>query len=289
MIAESSKDKAATSFGAFTTMAGWASVFAPTLGGLFIESNRSQVFLLSSVLFALAATGRAVFLKETLRRSEGSNDSVSKSRISQFKDLKRFLQRVSSNRLLLLLTGAYAIYNLFLTQISFVVPLYSTEVLKLSTTQVGLLFSIFLLVDSQSAFLFGKVADCLGYVRIILISWVGEMLFTMAFVYSAGQLLPFAVFSAWVAFGAMDGPAIQALIGRITKMETRGASIGLFSTLPLLLSVPSRIVTGYLYALSPRLPFFANLSFGILAFVLLLAYVATRDNAPRLASADEIR
>jgi len=154
-------------------------------------------------------------------------------------------------------------------------------VLKLGTTQVGLLFSIFLLVDSQSAFLFGKVADRLGYVRVILISWVGEMLFMMAFVYSAGQLLPFAIFSAWVAFGAMDGPAIQGLIGRITKMETRGASIGLFSTLPLLLSVPSRLVTGFLYALSPRLPFFANLTFGILAFMFLLAYIASEDSASR--------
>src|SRR5208337_119878 len=113
-----------------------------------------------------------------------------------------------SNRTLVLLTATYAIYNLFLDQISFVVPLYSTEVLKLSAVQVGLLFSTFLLIDSQSQILFGKIADRFGYTRIIIVSWLGEMTFMLAFAYSAGPLPSFVLFSLWVAFGAMDGPAI---------------------------------------------------------------------------------
>ena len=275
LIAESSKSRLATNFGAFVTMAGWTSIFGPALGGLLIGGNRSEVLLLSSFLFAVAATARAAFLTETLHL-----DSHNSARPPSVSGLKGSLREFRSNRPLLLLTGAYAIYNLFLTQISFVVPLYSTQVLKLSTPEIGLLFSVFMLVDSQSRVFFGWVADRFGYIQIILASWAGEMAFMIAFAYSTGQALPLVLFSVWVLFGAMDGPAISAVVGKTAKTESRGTSIGLFSTLPLLLSVPAVLGTGFLYSVAPQLPFFANLLLGAVAFILLLSYSSKKDKLP---------
>ena len=271
MIVESSTDKPATSFGVFTTMAGWASIFAPLIGGVFLGEGRTEVFLISSFLYATAAAGRAAFLKETL--VDRTTDSAVRHQRGRFSDFRTLIREVLSNRTLLLLTAAYSVYNLFLDQISFVVPLFASEALKFSTSQVGILFSVFLLVDSQSRILFGRVADRFGYERMIVISWVGEMAFMMAFAYSSGYVGSVALFSVWVAFGAMDGPAIQALMGRITKMESRGTSVGVFDTLPTFLSVPSQIAAGVLFTLSPRLPFVVNLVFGLGALALFVILV----------------
>jgi MFS family permease len=272
MIVESSTEKPATSFGAFTTMAGWASIFAPLIGGYLLGEGRTEMFLVSSFLYAMAAAGRAAFLKETLD-NRTTKDSAVRHQRSRFSDFRVLLREVLSNRVLLLLTAAYSIYNLFLDQISFVVPLFAEEALKFSTSQVGTLFSIFLLVDSQSRILFGRVADRFGYQRTIVISWVGEMAFMMAFAYSSGYAVSLALFSIWVAFGTMDGPAIQAFLGRITKMESRGTSVGMFDTPPTLLSVPSQIAAGVLFTLSPRLPFVVNFAFGAGALILFLTLV----------------
>lgn len=277
MIFESSTDKPATSFGAFTTMAGWASIFAPFLGSVFFAEGSTKVFLVSSFLYAAAAAGRAALLKETLRRDKTAGNGDTMRDRNLFRNLRTLLREVLSNRVLLFLTAAYTIYNLFIDQVSFVVPLYSEEVLRFNATQVGILFSVFLLVDSQSRVLFGRLADRFGYVRMILVSWAGEMAFMMAFIYSAGYIPSVIVFSIWVAFGAMDGPAIQALLGKVTRMENRGASLGVFDTLPLLLSVPSQLLSGILFVLSPQLPFLTNLAFGLVAFALFLVFVKSRS------------
>lgn len=277
MIFESSTDKPATSFGAFTTMAGWASIFAPFLGSMFFAEGSTKVFLVSSFLYAAAAAGRATLLKETLRRDRAAGDGGTKRDRNPLRNLRALLREVLSNRALLFLTAAYAIYNLFTDQISFVVPLYSVEVLRFNATQVGILFSVFLLVDSQSRVLFGRLADRFGYARMIILSWAGEMAFMLAFVYSAGYVASLVLFSIWVAFGALDGPAIQALLGRVTKMESRGISVGAFDTVPMLLSVPAQLVSGILFVLSPQLPFLTNLAFGLAAFALFLIFVRGRS------------
>lgn len=273
MIADSAGERAATSFGAFTTMAGWASIPAPFVGGLFLFKARTEVFLLSCVLYAVAAAGRAAFLKETLHKDGEAESTAVRREARPFGNLRSLLRDVLSNRVLLFLTAAYSIYNLFLSQISFVVPLYSEESLKFTTAQVGLYFSVFLLVDSQSRIFFGKMADKFGYERVIVLSWLGEMAFMMAFAYSAGFLVAMVVFSAWVAFGAMDGPAISALVSRVTKAETRGTSVGVFDTLPTLLLVPAQFASSILFAFSPRLPFVANLVFGLAALALFLRFL----------------
>ena len=277
MIFESATDKPATSFGAFTTMAGWASIFAPFLGSVFFAEGRTDVFLISSFLYAAAAAGRATLLKETLRRDKAAGDEYTKRSRNPLRNLRTLLGEVLSNRVLLLLTAAYATYNLFIDQISFVVPLYSEEVLRFNATQIGILFSVFLLVDSQTRVLFGKLADRFGYVKMIILSWAGEMAFMLAFVYSAGFVTSVVVFSIWVAFGALDGPAIQALVGKVTKMESRGTSVGVFDTVPMLLSVPSQLASGFLFVLSPQLPFLTNLVFGLVAFALFLIFVRGRS------------
>lgn len=275
MISDTAADKPATSFGAFIMMAGWASVIAPSLGGLLLETNQKTVFLLAFLLGLAAAAWRAVYLKETLSRDQ-NHGSVGKRKPSVLGDLKEKVATVTKNRLLLLVTLAYTVYNLFLTQISFVVPLYSVEVLKLNTAEVGLLFSVFMLVNSQLAVPFGMLADKAGYYEVILASWLGEMALMMVFAYSVGSLMVMLSFSSWVAVGSMDSPAIQAWLGKMARQETRATSLGLFSTVRNLASVPAVAVAGLLYSLSPRLPFWSNLAASAVALAIFLRSARSR-------------
>jgi MFS family permease len=284
LIAESvPREKLATGFGTFTTMAGWLSMFAPLLGSFYLQTNLRIVLLISVLLYACVAIVRALFLNETLsivpeKRIENlsaseksiERKSAEKEQISRFKTLTSNFKTVVSNRVLLSLTLAYSIYGVLFSQGSFIVTIYSASVIHLSAFQLGLMFSIFLLFDSQLRIPFGILADRWNKEKIIIASWVGEMSLMMLFVYSEGPAFALLSFAAWTAFGALDGPAISALLTTVTKRETRGFSFGFFNTFSSLLSIPAPIFSGFLFSVDPKLPFFLHLVIDVVAFVIFL-------------------
>jgi hypothetical protein len=109
-----------------------------------------------------------------------------------------------------------------------------------------------------------------------LVSWVAEMGWMMIFAYSAGPLMALVAFSLWVAFGSLDGPALQSVLGTLTKTERRGFSLGFFNTFALAVVIPAELVTGALYSISSRLPFFANLLLDLVALGLFLSFLRSR-------------
>ncbi len=274
------KKKLATSFGTFTTMAGWLSMFAPVLGGLYLDTYLRAILIVSVLLYSGVATVRALFLKETLHEIPGESSegrelrvSIESQQVSKFKTLSTNLRAALSNRILIALTLAYTVYGILFSQSSFVVTLYSANVIHLTTFQLGLMFSIFLLVDSQLSIPFGMMADRWDKKKIIIASWLGEMTLMMFFVYSAGPVIALASFAAWTAFGALDGPAISALLGIITKMETRGVSMGFFNTFSSILAISAPIFSGFLYSIQPVLPFFMLLAIDSTALVVFLQFI----------------
>lgn len=280
------KEKLAASFGTFTTMAGWLSVFAPVLGGLYLEKDARAILLISVLLYTSVAAARALFLRETLRilprksseRAAGSLEtyekvSAEKQQVSKFKTLSSNFKLALSNRTLLALTLAYTVYGVLFSQPSFVVTIYSANVIHLDSFQLGLMFSIFLLVDSQLRIPFGMMADRWDKKKIIVVSWLGEMALMMVFAYSIGPVFALLSFAAWTAFGSLDAPAISALLGIITRSETRGVSFGFFNTFSLILSIPAPILTGLLYSVTPTLPFFTLLIIDFVALALFLHFI----------------
>ncbi len=53
--------------------------------------------------------------------------------------------------------------------------------------------------------------------------------------------------------------------------------MGVFYTVTLLPSVPALVVAGYLFSVSPKLPFYANSVASLLALVLLLLFAKTPE------------
>jgi DHA1 family multidrug resistance protein-like MFS transporter len=265
----------AVSFGSWKTMAGSIAVAAPLLGGFMIQTyGMREVLLVSSGLLLAVVLSRGAFLRETFKRTFDTH-KMAISTSSPFKGLAEF-HALLHERPILLFAVAYGIYNALLLQSSFVVPLYCQSVLGLSPVQIGLMFSVFVVFDAVFALPYGKLADHFGHGRTILISWVAEMSWMMIFAYSASPMMALLAFSFWVAFGSLDGPALQAVLGTLTGTERRGFSLGFFNTFALAIVIPAELVTGALYSVSSRLPFFADLLVDLIALGFFLLFLRSR-------------
>jgi len=131
---------------------------------------------------------------------------------------------------------------------------------------------------------FGKMADRFGRIETVVVSWIGEMGFMMLFAYSISPVMSLVSYCIWVAFGSMDAPALEAILGSTTRIETRGLSLGFFNTFATLVAIPSRVATGVLYSVAPKLPFFANLSVDLIAFLSFLYYLRIKETASNIGN-----
>lgn len=87
----------------------------------------------------------------------------------------------------------------------------------------------------------------------------------MVFAYSFSPVLALVSFSLWMFFGAMDSPALMALLGDISAGESRGITLGFFGTFTNILAVPALFFTGAFFSIAHVLPFYANLAIGIVS------------------------
>jgi MFS family permease len=276
LIVESAPtQRLAVSFGSWKTIAGSIAVAAPVLDGFIIQTyGMHEVLLVSSGLMLAVVLSRGVFLRETFKRTFDSH-KMAISTSSPFKGLAEF-HALLHERPILLFAVAYGIYNALLFQSSFVVPPYCQSVMGLSPVQIGLMFSVFVVFDAVFALPYGKLADYLRHSQTILVSWVAEMSWMIVFAYSASPRMALVAFSFWVAFGSLHGPALQAVLGTLTRTERRGFSLGFFNTFALAIVIPAELVTGALYSVSSRLPFFANLLIDLIALGFFLFFLRSR-------------
>ncbi|MDG6971701.1 MAG: MFS transporter [Nitrososphaerota archaeon] len=276
------QQRRAAGFGAFYQLAGLAATASPLVGSLFLVRNEQYVIFLASALLTLGSTAvRAVLLREAPRRPGARNGAVENKASGIGTSLRDGLSSTVRSRTIIALTLAYAFYNLFLSSgsntFTLVVSLYSKDALHLEPLYLGLMFGLANLFATQFSILFGRLADRHPRERIIALSWSTEMAFMMAFAYSYSPVLALSSFSLWMFFGAMDSPALMALIGDVSPSERRGITLGFFRTFTNILAVPALFFTGVLFMISHVLPFYANLSVGLLSLgFFVYAFVAKR-------------
>jgi MFS family permease len=263
------KQRLASGFGAFFQLAGLAATASPLIGSFFLlRSDQYIIFTVSALLTLSSAVVRGLLLREAPRRADAQKGAG--SRASNFAaTLKQGLSSIVKSRTILALTLSYAFYNLFLSSgsntFALVVSLYSRDALHLEPFYIGLMFALANLFMTQFSILFGKLADRYSRTKIIAVSWVTEMVFMMVFAYSFSPAMALASFGLWMFFGAMDDPALMALIGDISSSERRGITLGFFGTFTSILAVPALFFTGVLFSISHILPFYANLAIGVVS------------------------
>jgi MFS transporter, OFA family, oxalate/formate antiporter len=271
IVAESvEKERRGTAMGTFQLFTYLTAGLSPIIGGVTLAGSNNDffpLFIFGAILAFVAASARALLIRETLHVRLREPDEKPPS-------LLKNLNQVFGDRTLVGIVIAYALYNLFLNQQSFIVPLYTRNALNLNYVSMGGIFAVFVIISAISRLPFGKLSDKIGRVQTIAISWVGESLFVFVFVFAPKGNADIAALGIglWTIFGVMDGPAVNAWIADRADPKSRGLSMGIFSTASLLLSLPGVLFAGILFAISPQLPFYANsaLGLGCLGFLLVL-------------------
>lgn len=268
LVAESvGTERRGSAFGKYTTMSGIAAAFSPILGGLAIsEKGYTPLFLIGASLTLVAALMRVLKLQETLPKSERAVFLGSK-----LKTYYISARSIFGNKILLVLVLVYSMYNIFADQNSFVPPLYAKQVLGFNPFGLGVLFTVLLLVVAASRYPSGKLSDKIGRRRTIIVSWIGEISVVYVFVFATTQSIAVIGIGLWMLFGVMDSPAINAWVAEASPSTSRGLSMGVFYTVTFIPTIPALLVSGYLFAIKPQLPFYANSLMGLVALVLLIA------------------
>jgi MFS family permease len=268
------RERLASGFGAFLQLAGLISTASPLIGSFFLlRSEQYIIFAVSAFLMLGSTIVRGLLLKEVPRRRiEIQKNGITENRVKKLgSSLKEGLSSIIKSRSILALTLAYAFYNLFISNGSntfpFIVSLYAKDALHLSTFYIGLMFALTNLFTTQFSILFGKLADRYPRTNIIILSWILEMTFMMIFAYAFSPIFALVSFSLWITFGAMDAPALNALLGDVTTKERRGISLGFFNTFTDILAIPAVFFTGVLFSVAFVLPFYANFAIGICSLV----------------------
>ncbi len=272
LLAESvEKERRGTAFGMYFTLEQGLAVISPFLGGYVVsKSGYFPLFFVGAVLTLSAILPRYLLLQETLHNSDETRhvDSSSSGFLSR---LKTF----AGNRYLLVLVFVYSLYNLFVDQNSYITPLYALDALHINIESAGVLFSAILGVIALARLPAGKLADRIGRKKTVIVSWIGEISVVYIFVFAPVGSLSIALLGIifWQFFGVMDAPAINAWVAETSDPANRGLSMGMFYSIAYLATVPALVLSGVLFGIEPRLPFYLNTILGVVALILLARYL----------------
>jgi MFS family permease len=289
MVAESVEaKKRGSAFGNFMTLTYALRSFSPFIGGFLLNRSESYffpLFVLGGVLVLGSTLARFLFSHETLARSKIIDDQGVTSQAGKIKSSSSSssylenLKKVFGNRILLTLIFVYSLYNLLVDQGSYILPLYGQNQLSLNPETLGILFAVVTAISGLAPLYFGRMSDRIGRLRTIVLSWMGESSTIFIFVFAPRGNLMIALIgiAIWSTFGVMDAPAVNAWLADSTDAKDRGLSMGSFYSAAFLVAVPFFSAAGFLYAIDPKLPFYANSILGVCALVLLIGLTKHRS------------
>ena len=255
----------------FSVISTIPSVFGPYAGGALIGAfgvipGLRLAFFLSGAFGIAGITWRALRLEETHRpATRVTFRQFARSLVGE----SRAALRGSGRDVHLLLY--YAILSAFgvgLTS-SFSI-LYLVQALHVPPIVFGLLVGATSFVVILLLFPAARLAERQGLKRAVVLASLSvplnQFFFTLA--KNVDELVAWSVVSGTGT--ALLGPPLSSLQAGIVPRMIRGRILAIFSAFPLLASVPAGILGGYLYTITPILPFLAAVPPFVLSFLILL-------------------
>jgi len=147
------------------------------------------------------------------------------------------------------------------------VPLYLTNGLRLSSSIVGVLFTVLLAGSIVGPILGGRVSDLIGRKRTMLITLAGSFVFTVALVFSGPVLA--GVAGSLVLMGLFvyaQGPIMQTYLADVVPPESRDSIFGAYFAVT--------FATGALYAAGVG-ALIDHFGFSAAFVTMAISYVAT--------------
>ena len=250
-------------------------VLAPLIARFFVEEygflqGMRIVYWLVVFFCLIAATVRALWLKETLRSSikpGGLLGEFKRSVVEMITALKIMTRPLAALTLTLLISSfEEPMFRSFMS-------LYAVDVVGISKPDWALLSMIFSAVSLAVGIPMGKIVDIIGRKRALLMAYALWIPSTAYFIYCKSMIDMALVFVAFALGALLFGPAHQALLADLTPLKMRGRIMGIVGTLNLIVTIPASTLGGILYELNPTHPFMLCVALGIVCVILMILFV----------------
>jgi MFS family permease len=274
MITESvKKERRGVALGTFSSFSSAFASVSPFIAAVVLSSNYGYnqflpLFVAASVILVSTTIVRSTFLKESLARDFKKIIPLG----IRMKETMTVYREKNLFRLLI----AYCIHDFGLTMVIPFLPIFLVQKLKAASFYLALVLFIPAMGLLLFQIPFGKLSDRFGRKIVVLVSFIGELIFILLFSLSSYTLANGLVFGVifWslaVASGQMDIAAKTAWLADASAPEKRSTLIGSFSSLSTLVGSLGPLVGGILFSKSEFLPFFVTGFLLILAFLVLVS------------------
>lgn len=196
--------------------------------------------------------------------------------------VKNFLKSIGMNRGVLAISTARMADAAGNSILFIIIPLYVAQLPNVYfhlplPVMVGILLSLYGLVNSALQPVMGALSDKIGRRKPLIEIGLGLVAFsTLAFIY-AGRFIDLLILRILQGVGvAITIPASLALMAMITEKDTRGGSMGIYSTLRLIGFAGGPLIGGFLHVhFGFKAAFIAGAS--LLALAILMVQIWVKD------------
>jgi MFS family permease len=263
-------------YGAYNTITSIPTMVSPIFGGLAIEwlgyYDGVRIFLIVQILISLLVTFiRWKMMKETVETKPlGKRPSL----IPKASMIREFPKPIK-------LMIVVAIIGSFSSRLVFdFISLYALEVAKVTPSQFGLINTVCGAAAVVLSLPGGMMSDRFGRKNNIMLgrtaSAISQGLTSIALNYEGFFLIRVFNQSAMAIGGSgmeAGGPSWNAMIADLVPPEKRATVLGTMGTVTAIAAAPSSVLGGFLYALSPQLPFQLSMVVGLISAVIFLIKV----------------
>jgi len=258
-------------------------IFAPAVAGFLVETQglipgMRIVYTIVFFCCIAAALIRLFFLKETIHRPQKIKLSEMKNAFKESSSAIREAWK-SMSPSLRFLTAAFLISAFEEPLFRWFTQLYVTNVIKIGDFNWGLINAVSIAVTIILGFPMGKVVDKIARKKAVILSYFIFIPANILFIVSTNFTQVLLVFIMYGVGFCLIMPAYQALQADMIPREKRGRIMGTIGTLNVLATIPASIIAGFLYSLSPVLPFVFTIFTGVT--VSLIVFFAVKEPKTR--------
>ncbi len=279
-IAENSAEHArARVFATVESIYAVVGIVGPILGGVISENyGYRTMFAVGGSLYLAATIMRMVMARKSASSAGPVSDKLTLAGLKQ--NLAAMGSLVLAGGMVTWLFISDGVLDIAMSTSGRLEPLYYSNIIGLTNTQIGSFTSIFSVTLMAVMPLGGWFADRAGE-RTGLV--VGHLLFVLGHaLFLLGKTYPmFAVIAAVYGAGqSFAGPAYNSIISKVVPVNLRGTAFGLVSTSLGLMSLPAPYIGGILWkAFGPKAPFVVPLVAGIAIAPLIWVKLAPKPEA----------
>jgi MFS family permease len=269
-------------FASFTIISTIPSLFSPYIGGVLMErigvvEGLKLGYFISGVLGLVGVSWRAMKLEETYapkkRVKVGLMDFVK----GVIRDNAHALREANLEAKKLIV---YAGLTSVATGLSTLyISLYLIKGISLPPSVYGLLTGVSALTTILLLLPAANFVNRVGLKKAAVLSALSSPLSMLVFVSANGMndLITWSVTGG--VSGALVSPTIQSLQGNTVPKQIRGRLMAMFNIVPLLVTTPAQIASGYLYTyVSHVAPFIVSIPFYV-ASIIVLTTIRVSKNA----------